>query len=264
MADPNATRALRRGRLRLRLRRFLAPLAAAAGAALVAAACVPVTNPPAGGGGIVTGTYRIGPFDIAAMGQPGWQSSAGRTGVPRPTDRSGSRASTSYDRRRGRQPRERSRRSTTTNVLLIDNSEPTPPLSRARQRSPDRDGAHAAAPGRPLRLPGWVPSDRWDSLWHVMNMSDTARTVYIQYKVGTSRARPRRTRRVVPLLHGRHRLRQLGVRRSRRRRPGQRAHEEQTWASPVRRDRGTTQGGHVHAGGIDITLPTRTPTCAAR
>ena len=27
-------------------------------------------------------------------------------------------------------------------------------------------------------------SDRWDALWHVMNMSDAPVTVYIQYKVG--------------------------------------------------------------------------------
>ena len=51
--------------------RRLAVLAATAALLVPAAACEPIRNAPPGGGTEAHGTYRLGPFDLAPVGQPG-------------------------------------------------------------------------------------------------------------------------------------------------------------------------------------------------
>ncbi len=237
-------------------------MAAGAVVAMVLAACVPVTNPPPGGGDIVTGTYRIGPFDLAAMGQPGWESEASRTGVPRPAGSFGIK-SIDFDIVDAAGNPVDPHAVHLHHVLLIDRSRPDHLCPGRGQRF-----AGSGMERTPLRLGGPYAvlvgsSDRWDSLWHVMNMSDTARTVYIQYRIGYQPgADASNTRGVVPFF-----MDVTGCGNSEYDVPGDggpgSVHtKSRTWAAPFD-GLAVYAGGHIHAGGIDITLsdPNAQLTC---
>ena len=72
-------------------------------------------------------------------------------------------------------------------------------------------------------------NDQWGSIYHLMNETPPgtpAKTVYIQYTLGYQPgANATNSRPVDAYFHGRHRLRQLDLRRARQRRPRQRPHE---------------------------------------
>ncbi|MCL4292352.1 MAG: hypothetical protein KJ056_04910 [Acidimicrobiia bacterium] len=228
-------------------------LAAGAAVALALTACVPVTNAPPGGGAVVTGTYRIGPFNLAAMGQPGWQSNASTTGVPRPPGSFGIK-SIDFDIVDAGGTPVNAHDVHLHHVLLVDQAKPDYLCPGRGQRF-----AGAGMERTPLRLddPYAVlvgASDRWDSLWHIMNMSDTAKTVYIQYKVGYQPgADASNTRGVVPFF-----MDITGCGNSEYDVPGNggpgSVHtKSKTWTAPFD-GIAVYAGGHIHAGGIDITL----------
>lgn len=152
-------------------------------AALVAAACAPLTGLSTAKPPIKTGTYRLGPFNLAAMDQPGSESEANKARIPRPVGNVGIKT-VSFD-------------------LVDANGTPIPRmdvhlhhvlLMNAARTSPICPGEEerftgAGAERTPLSL--WSSyayvtnaTDRWDALWHIMNMSDSPKTVYIQYKIG--------------------------------------------------------------------------------
>src|SRR5262245_23064244 len=65
--------------------RKAASLGAAAVLMVALASCDPIVNAPPGGGQVVTATFRIGPFNLAPMGQPGFESESAQANVPRPS-----------------------------------------------------------------------------------------------------------------------------------------------------------------------------------
>jgi len=152
-------------------------------AALVGAACAPfiglsTTNPT-----ITTGTYRIGPFNLAAMGQPGSESQATQINVARPPGNVGIK-SMSFDLVDA-QGNPVPRMDVHLHHVLLMNAARTSPICPGEEERFTGAGAE--------RTPLWLWSsyayvtnatDRWDALWHIMNMSASPETVYIQYTVG--------------------------------------------------------------------------------
>ena len=98
--------------------------------ALAATGCVALKNAPAGGGAITTSSYTIGPFNLAATGQPGWESETTQTNVPRPAGAFGIKTM-SFD-------------------LVDQNGEPDPAPHGA---PPPRAADERRAPGRAVPRP---------------------------------------------------------------------------------------------------------------
>ena len=67
---------------RARTRRLFTVVAAVV-LTLSATACDPIENAPPGGGEVIVENYRIGPFNLAAAGQPGSESQGSQATVPR-------------------------------------------------------------------------------------------------------------------------------------------------------------------------------------
>ncbi|MEP6622867.1 MAG: hypothetical protein ABJC79_00340, partial [Acidimicrobiia bacterium] len=164
-------------------RRWYRVLALVGFAVVVASACAPQTGVYTGTPTITTGTYRIGPFNLAAMGQPGWESNATQTNVPRPPGTIGIK-SIEFDLVDGNGVPIPRMDAHLHHVLLMNAAHTSPVCAGEEERF-----AGSGAERTPMTLPtsyAYVTgsADRWDSLWHIMNMSATAKTVYIQYKVG--------------------------------------------------------------------------------
>jgi hypothetical protein len=215
------------------------------------AACMPIVNAPPGGGDVVHETYRLGPFDLAPMGQSGDQDEGFQVGIPRPEGAFGIK-SMSFD-------------------IVDENGEPvdrhdahlhhTVLASSAAQDSYCPGGerfAGAGAERNPIELPDPYAylvggSDRWDATWHVMNTSDQARRVYIEYDVGYQQgATAENSRDVTPFfLDVTGCTAEFDV-------PGDGGPDsvhtrERTWTAPW--DGYVVMSvGHLHEGGIDITL----------
>lgn len=222
-------------------------------AMLLAAACVPLQNAPGGGGNVVTGVYKIGPLNLAPMGQPGSESEASQAKVPRPPGSFGVKTM-SFD-------------------LVDANGDPIPRhmahlhhvllMNPAHQDilCPGRSErfAGAGAERTPLGLPNPYAylvgqNDQWNALWHVMNMSDMPMQVYIQYTVGYQPgANAANTRNVVPYFAD-----VTGCGNSTfdvpgNGGPGSIYSKARTWTAPSDGIM-VGAGGHLHDGGIDLVL----------
>jgi hypothetical protein len=232
---------------------------------VMGAACEPIVNSPPGGGEVVQASHRLGPFELAPMGQAGDQSEGLRFGIPRPSGAFGIK-SMSFD-------------------IVDENGEPVDRhdvhlhhvvlASSAQQDTYCGGGerfAGAGAERNPISLPGSYAylvggADRWDATWHIMNTSDQARRVYIEYDVGyqpgatTENSRP-----VTPFFldvtgcFAEYDVPGDGG-------PGSVHTRTRTWTAPW--DGYVVMAvGHLHEGGIDITLRDeltgRTCTMAAR
>ena len=220
---------------------------------LVAAGCAPLVHAPPGGGAVTTGTYRIGPFNLAAMGQTGSESNATAATSRDRRARSASRRWTSTSSTRTG-PRFRGDMAHLHHVLLMDPADQDVLCpSRAERFS------GAGAERTPLRLPDSYAylvgqSDQWNALWHVMNLSDQAMSVYIQYKVGyQTGANATNTRGVRPYF-----MDVTGCGNSEfdvpgNGGPGSEYLKSKTWAAPTS-GIAVYAGGHLHGGGMDITL----------
>src|SRR3954452_965556 len=150
--------------------------------ALVGSACASVKGLYTGPVTVTTGVYRLGPFNLAAMDQPGSESEAVQGGVPRPPGNIGIKAMTFdlVDAAGNPVPRMDAH---LHHVLLMNHAHTSPICSGEEERF-----AGAGAERTPLKLWGSYAymvgsTDRWDALWHIMNMSESAQTVYIQYTV---------------------------------------------------------------------------------
>ncbi|MBK5289120.1 MAG: hypothetical protein JJE46_11720 [Acidimicrobiia bacterium] len=220
---------------------------------LVAAGCVPLVNAPSGGGAVTTSTYKIGPFNLAALGQPGSESETSKTNVPRPAGAFGVKTM-DFDLVDGNGTPIPRHMAHLHHVLLIDSAH-TDVLCAGRAERFSGAGAERT----PLRLPDPYAylvgaNDRWDSLWHVMNMSDMPMTVYIQYKVGyQTGATAANTRNVVPYFAD-----VTGCGGSVFNVPGNGGMgsvytKSRTWNAPTDGIM-VYAGGHLHGGGIDLTL----------
>jgi hypothetical protein len=223
------------------------------GVLLVATACEPLTNPPPGGGEIVTQTFRYGPFTLGpgqeAMGSPS-------SGMPRPTGAFGLK-SAKFD--------------------VVDAS--GTPLSvhdvhlhhivmttsaREDQLCPGRRERFIGSGMERTRINLWGPytylvtaNEQWGSIYHLMNETAAgtpAKTVYIQYTLGyqpganatNSRAVDSYFQDITGCGNSTYDIPGNGG-------PGSVHTRSASWPAP-RDGIAVFTGGHLHEGGIDITL----------
>jgi Stress up-regulated Nod 19 len=163
-------------------RRHFAFAAAICAVALLGAGCASLRGVYFGKVTLTTGTYRIGPFNLAPMDQPGSEDQNVRAGVPRPPGNIGIKAMRFdlVDASGNPVPRMDAH----LHHILLMNSAHQSPICPGEEERFSGSGAERT----PLSLFGSYAyithsTDRWDALWHIMNMSDMAQTVYIQYQV---------------------------------------------------------------------------------
>lgn len=238
--------------MRRRPWRTFGVIGAALALTVAAAGCDPVENAPPGGGEIVQGTYRLGPFNLAAQGQPGDQSNTSQANIPRPAGAFGLK---------------------TMDFDIVDAAGTPVPHSAVHLHhvllmNPGRQDllcnrserfAGAGSERTPMKLGDPYAymvgaNDRWNALWHIMNTGTTAREVYIQYKVGYQPgATAENTRGVTPFF-----LDITGCGNSEYDVPGNggpgSVHTNaRTWTMPWGGYH-VSSGGHLHGGGIDISI----------
>ena len=226
---------------------------AAALLAATAAACDPIVNAPPGGGEVVVGTYRIGPFALAPEGQPGSESQATRANVPRPPGAFGMK-SIRFDIVDAAGNAIPHGAVHLHHVLLMNPARTSPYCGNWPERF-----AGAGSERTPMSLANPYAymvgsNERWNALWHIMNMSDAPQEVYIQYTVGYQPgATAQNTRAVTPFF-----LDVTGCGNSTYDVPGDggpgSVHtRSRTWTAPWDGYL-VTAGGHLHGGGIDIAI----------
>ncbi len=221
--------------------------------ALVSTGCMALTNAPSGGGGITTGVYKIGPLNLAAMGQPGSESETTQANVPRPPGNIGIKTMDFdlVDASGNPIPRDMAH----LHHALLMNAAHTDVLCPGREERFSGAGAERT----PLRLPNPYAylvgqNDRWDSLWHIMNLSDAPKQVYIQYTIGyQTGATVANTRNVVPYFAD-----VTGCGGSVFNVPGNGGPNSVytktlTWNAPTDGIM-VYAGGHLHGGGMDLVL----------
>jgi hypothetical protein len=232
--------------------RKLAGIAAAGVLLAGLAACDPIVNAPPGGGEVLQATFRIGPFNLAPEGQSGSESESTQANVPRPAGAFGMK-SINFDIVDAAGTPVPHSAVHLHHVLLMNNSRRDPLCNRAERF------AGSGSERTPMSL--YDPyaymvgaSDQWNSLWHIMNTSTTARQVYIQYTIGYQPgATAQNTRGVTPFF--------LDITRCGNSEydipgdggPGSVHTATQSWTVPWDGYL-VTAGGHLHGGGIDITL----------
>ncbi len=220
---------------------------------IAAAACTPIVNAPGGGGAITTGTYRIGPSTPAGMGQPGSENNASQSNVPRPAGAVGIKSMNFdlVDANGTPIPRDMAH----LHHVLLMNPAHTDVLCPGRSERFAGAGAERTPPA--LRDPYAYlvgQSDTWNALWHIMNLSNAPMTVYIQYKVGYQPgANATNTRNVTPFF-----MDVTGCGGSEYNVPGNGGPgseylKAKTWNAPFG-GVAVYAGGHLHGGGMDITL----------
>ena len=231
----------------------LAVAGAAAALVAVTVACDPIVNAPPGGGEVVVSTQRIGPFTLAPEGQPGSESQASRANVPRPPGAFGMK-SISFDVVDAAGNPVPHSAVHLHHVLLMNPARTSPYCSNWAERFAGA-GSERTAISLPDPYAYMVGSnERWNALWHIMNMSDTTREVYIQYTVGYQPgATAQNSRAVTPFF-----LDVTGCGNSTFDVPGNGGPGSvhtlaRTWAAPWDGYM-VTAGGHLHGGGIDIAI----------
>lgn len=239
------------------MRRFKLPRLAALGSAaallVAAAACDPIVNAPPGGGEVVQGTYRLGPFNLAPMGQSGSESQSAQANIPRPAGAFGMK-SISFDLVDAAGNPIAHSAVHLHHVVLMNPARTSPYCDNWPERF-----AASGSERTPMSLPDPYAymvgsNERWNALWHVMNMSATTQQVYIQYKIGYQPgATAQNTRGVTPFF-----LDVTGCGNSEYDVPGGGGPgsihtRSRTWTAPWEGYL-VTAGGHVHGGGIDIRI----------
>jgi Stress up-regulated Nod 19 len=225
--------------------------------ALVAAGCVPLKNAPPGGGTIVTQTFRYGPFTLGPGGEVMGSPSSG---MPRPDGAFGLK-SAKFD------VVDAAGNPVSVHDVHLHHIVMT---TSARQDQ--------LCPGRPERFIGagmertpidlWGPytylvgaSDQWGSIYHLMNETPPgtpAKTVYIQYTLGyqpganATNSRPLDVyfQDVTGCGGSTYDVPGNGG-------PGSVHTKSRSWTAP-REGIAVFTGGHLHEGGIDITLDNTT------
>jgi len=238
--------------VRVRFRR-LAAAGVAAAVLVVASGCDPIRNAPPGGGAIVQGTFRIGPFNLAPEGQAGSESNTSRSNVPRPSGAFGMKtiAFDLVDAAGNPLPHSAVH---LHHVLLMNPARTTPFCPNFSERF-----AGSGSERTPMSLPDPYAymvgaNEQWNALWHIMNTSTTPQQVYIQYRVGYQPgATAQNTRGVTPFF-----LDVDGCGDSEYDVPGNGGpgsvhtttrNWNAPWGGYI-----TGAGGHLHGGGIDITI----------
>ena len=168
--------------------------------ALIGAACAPLTGMSGTSPTLTVKSYRLGPFNLAAMGTPGSESQSHQANIPRPPGDIGIKKMT-FD-------------------LVDANGTPVPRMDAHLHHVLLMNAAHtsqictgeterfagAGAERTPMNLWGdyayrTASTDQWNALWHIMNMTESSKSVYIQYTVSYLPANdPAASRAVTPFF----------------------------------------------------------------
>lgn len=222
--------------------------------ALLGSACAPLRGLYDGPVTLKTGVYRLGPFNLAAMDQPGSESQATEGNVPRPPGNVGIKSMRFdlVDANGNAIPRMDAH----LHHVLLMNAAHTSPICPGEAERFSGSGAERA----PLNLWGSYAyrtnsTDRWDALWHIMNMSDNPKAIYIQYTVDYVAANdPAASRPVTPFfmdVTGCGTNAEFDVPGNGG--PGSIYTKTRTITAPWTGVDVAT-GGHLHAGGIDVSI----------
>lgn len=239
----------------VRHRRRMRVVALAAAGLLVLAACEPLKNAPPGGGATVTETFRYGPITIAANG--GMAMGAPSTGMPRPAGAFGLKsAQFAVVDAAGN---EIGAEDVMLHHLVMTST------ARSDQLCTGRAERFMGAGQELTRLDLWGPyaylvgaTDQWGSIYELMNHTASTKTVYIQYTLGYQPgANATNSRAVDPYFQdvtgcGASTFDVPGTGG-----PGSTFTKSASWAAP-RDGLAVFAGGHLHDGGIDITLENTT------
>jgi hypothetical protein len=230
-------------------------------AALIGAACAPLTGLSGTNPALTVKSYRLGPFNLAAMDTPGSENQATQANIPRPPGDIGIKkmAFDLVDANGNPVPRMDAH---LHHVLLMNAARTSQICAGETERF-----AGSGAERTPLNLWGdyayrSASADRWNALWHIMNMSESPRTVYIQYTVSyLPTSDPAAARAVTPFfldVTGCGTGAEFDV-------PGNGGPNSvytktRTITAPWS-GLAVYTGGHLHAGGIDIKIaPTANPS----
>jgi Stress up-regulated Nod 19 len=239
-----------RSRGRRRPRRVFAALALLVAGLLLATGCEPLVNAPPGGGETLTQTFRYGPFTLGPGGEVEGSPSSG---MPRPAGAFGLKSAKFQVVDQNGTP-----------VSIHDVH-----LHHIVMTTSARDDQ--LCPGRPERFIGagmertpiniWGPyaylvsaNEQWGAIYHLMNETTTTRTVYIEYTLGYQPGANATNSRPVSALFqdvtgcggSTYDVPGDGG-------PGSVDSRSRSWTAP-RDGLVVFAGGHLHEGGIDITL----------
>jgi hypothetical protein len=204
----------------------------------------------------LTQTFRLGPFNLSAMNQPGWENEAGPTPVPRPAGAIGIK-NMRFDIVDASFNPVDMHAVHLHHIVMLDQSRsdavcPALPFNRFAGTGAERN-ALVLPQDYAYRVGA---SDQWGALWHIMNMTTTARTVYLQYTVDYVAATSNLAAKGVTTYWydvdacwGDSEYTVPG---------GGGVGSVHTKLSPIytapRAGVRVAEGGHLHAGGIDVTL----------
>lgn len=236
-----------------RLRRYRA-IALIGLVALIGAACAPLTGMSGTNPALTVKSYRLGPFNLAAMNTPGSEDQSTQANIPRPPGDIGIKKMTFdlVDASGTPIPRMDAH---LHHVLLMNAARTSPVCGGETERF-----AGAGAERTPLNLWGdyayrSASSDNWNALWHIMNVSESPQTIYIQYTVSYLPAGdPAASRAVTPFfldVTGCGTNAEFNV-------PGNGGPNSvftrtRTFTAPWS-GLAVYTGGHLHAGGIDVRI----------
>jgi hypothetical protein len=230
--------------------RGVAALAVLAGLLLAATGCEPLINAPAGGGEVKTQTFRYGPFTIGAGGE---LQGSPASGMPRPTGAFGLKGARFSVVDQNGTPV--SAHEVHLHHIVLTTS------ARQDQLCPGRAERFAGAGMERTPLKLWGPytylvgaNDQWGSIWHLMNETASQKTVYIEYTLDYQPGANATNSRPVDALFqdvtgcggSTYDVPGDGG-------PGSVHSKSRSWTAP-RDGMVVFAAGHLHDGGIDITL----------
>jgi hypothetical protein len=231
-------------------RRVGAIAAFVGGVLLLTTACEPVTNPPPGGGEVLTQTFRYGPF---TLGPGGELQGSPSSGMPRPAGAFGLKSARFDVVDQNFAPV--SVHDVHLHHIVMTTS------AHNDQLCPERRERFMGAGMERTPITLWGPytylvgaSDQWGSIWHLMNETQSSKTVYIQYTLdyqpgaNATNSRPLDVyfQDITGCGNSTYDIPGNGG-------PGSIHTRSASWPAP-RDGLAVFTGGHLHEGGIDITL----------
>ena len=244
---------------RVGVSRRIAFIAIAALLVASAAGCEPVVNAPPGGGETVTQTFRYGPFTIGPGGEV---QGSPTSGMPRPAGSFGLQGAT-FDVVDENNTPVSSHDVHLHHIVMMNSARqdalcpqrPEPFIGAGMERTPIF-----------LRFPYVYmvgANDNWGSVYHLMNETQTTRTVYIQYKLRYQPgANATNSRPVQPWFMDVTGCGDATYDIPGNGGPGSEHLASRSWQAP-RDGMAVFAGGHLHDGGIDITLGDTAPNSLA-
>ena len=236
-------------------RRFVVAILMGVSLLLVAAGCEPLINAPPGGGQTLTQTFRYGPFTIGPGGEVMGSPSSG---MPRPSGSFGLKGARFDVVDQNGVPV--SVHDVHLHHIVMTTSAHQDPLCPGRRERFIGSGMERTPISFPNPYAYLVSAnEQWGSIYHLMNETSTTRTVYIQYTLdyqpgaNANNSRPLQSwfMDVTGCGNSTYDIPGNGG-------PGSVHVKSRTWQAP-RDGIAVFAGGHLHDGGIDITLQDTAP-----